>query len=111
MRRMGFGSPGIEGPVRDWASYHPAVAQQPPARYRPTWHVGHLVYQGGVPILKRSSLTGGGFYPVRDGFAGREAPGTQPYVTPVSSMMGSGTMPSRPNFLTRLFGGASGPNQ
>ena len=57
---------------------HPVAKQQPPRYWRPIWHVGHLVYQGGNPILKRSSLTGGGFLPMRD-LAGKEQPGWQPY--------------------------------
>jgi len=106
----------LAGPVRDWSTHHPGTMQQPPLWWRPVWRVGHLVYQGGNPILKRSSMTGGGFIPHKPGqmglaTRGREQPSWQPYATPISSMMGSGTMPSRPNFLTRLFGGAIGPNQ
>lgn len=108
---MLFGQPGIEGPVRDWASYDPADSQQAPTRYRPVWHVGHLVFKGGVPDLKRASMVGGGFIPIKDGFAGKTGSAWQEYATPVSSMVGPGTMPSRPNFLTRLFGGARGTNQ
>lgn len=85
--------------------YEPGSNQALPLYYRPVWHVGHLVYQGGVPILKRSSLTGGGFLPMKDGYAGKEAPSWQPYATPISSVVGGGTMPSRPNFLMRLLGG------
>lgn len=83
--------------------HHPAVAQAAPKYYRPVWHVNHLVYQAGCPILKRSSMTGGGFLPMKD-FAGHEAPGWQPYATPVSSQIGGGQLPSRVNFLTLLGG-------
>jgi hypothetical protein len=86
----------------------PASPQQAPLYYRPVWHVGHLVYQGGIPKLKRSSMTGGGFIPVRQ-WAGREPPSIQPYATPVTSMTGGGKIPDRPNFLSALFGGAVGP--
>lgn len=82
---------------------HPAADQALPSRWRPIWHVGHLVFQGGVPILKRSSMTGGGFIPARS-FAGREAPSWQPYATPVSSALGPGFFASRPPFLTPLAG-------
>jgi hypothetical protein len=94
------------------------VAQQwEPAWYRPVWHVGHLVYKGGIPSLKRSSMTGGGFIPAGRQILmglptrGEESPSWQPYATPVNSMTGSGFAPNRPNFLTRLFGGAVGSNQ
>jgi hypothetical protein len=86
------------------AQYHPIDAQAPPSRWRPQWRVGHLVYQGGNPLLKRSSLTGSGFIPMRS-LAGREQPMWQPYVTPVSSQVGAGFAPARPNFLSRLAGG------
>ncbi len=94
---------GLPKVVTDGAS-----PQEAPLYYRPVWHVGHLVYQGGIPKLKRSSMTGGGFIPVRQ-WAGKEAPSTQPYATPVGSVTGGGQIPSRPNFLTALFGGARGP--
>jgi hypothetical protein len=81
----------------------PASPQMAPLYYRPVWHVGHLVYQGGVPKLKRSSLTGGGFIYGRD-LAGKEAPGWQPYATPVADFVGGGLIPSRPAFLTGLGG-------
>lgn len=87
------------------AVFEPASPQQAPLYYRPVWHVGHLVYQGGIPYLSASSLTGGGFLPVRDGYAGKQPPAWQGYATPVSSIVGGGTLPSRPNFLTRLLGG------
>ena len=106
-----FGLPGVEGPVRDWTAYHPATVQAPPIYWRPVWHVNNLVYQGGVAILKRDSLTGGGFIPVRDGFAGKQNNVWLNYSTPVSSQVGGGALPKRPNFLTRLFGGAIGPSQ
>lgn len=86
----------------------PASPQMAPLYYRPVWHVGHLVYQGGIPMLKRSSMTGGGFIPVRQ-WRGKSAPAMQPYATPVSSYVGGGQIPARPNFLTALFGGAQGP--
>jgi hypothetical protein len=85
---------------------HPVAKQQPPLFWRPIWHVAHLVYQGGNPILKRSSLAGGGFLPQRD-LAGKEQPGWQPYATPVISAVGSGFLASRVNFLTALSGGQS----
>lgn len=109
--------PIAPGPVDGFWTHHPIAHQAAPAWYRPVWHVGHLVYQGGVPILKRSSMTGGGFIPRKMGqpaglaTRGHEAPSLQPYATPVSSMTGSGFAASRPNFLTRLFGGALGRNQ
>lgn len=93
-----------------WSTHNPIAAQEAPEYYRPVWHVGHLVYQGGVPALRRASLTGGGFIYERD-YAGREGPSWQPYATPVTSQVGSGTLPSRANFLTALFGGAVGANQ
>ncbi len=89
----------------------PASPQMVPFYWRPEWYVGHLVYQGGVPVLKASSLTGGGFLPMRDGFAGKFTPSYQDYQTPLTSQVGSGTMPSRPNFLTMLFGGRSTTGQ
>jgi hypothetical protein len=104
------------GPVRDPADQ--IVAHQwEPSWYRPVWHVGHLVYQGGIPNLKQSSMTGGGFIPAGRQILvglptrGHESPSWQPYATPVNSMTGSGFAPARPNFLTRLFGGAIGSNQ
>jgi hypothetical protein len=104
------------GPVKD--PHDELVAHQyAPAFYRPVWHVGHLVYQGGIPRLKRSSMTGGGFIPAGRQLTvglptrGHESPSWQPYATPVSSISGSGITPSRPNFLTRLFGGMLGRNQ
>ena len=106
-----FGMPGEEGPVRDWAKFHPVAVQSAPARYRPVWHVDHLVFQAGVPVLRRDSLTGGGFLPMKDGFAGKQNNVWLNYTTPVSSQVGGGALPSRPNFLTRLLGGAIGPSQ
>lgn len=100
-----------DGPSgQGWETHAPIAAQQAPLWYRPVWHSGHLVFQGGVPNLKRSSLTGGGFIYKRDLF-GKEGPSWQPYATPLSSMAGSGIVPRRANFLTALFGGAVGPNQ
>lgn len=93
-----------------WSTHNPIAAQMAPVYWRPVWHVGHLVYQGGVPMLRRSSQTGGGFLPMKD-YAGHEGPSWQPYATPVTSSVGSGALPSRPNFLTALFGGAVGSNQ
>jgi hypothetical protein len=94
------------GPVADWTHHHPAADQSAPAWWRPVWHVAHLVYQAGVPRLRASSQTGGGFLPRKD-FAGREAPMWQPYATPVSSQVGGGFAPSRPAFLQPLAGGGS----
>jgi hypothetical protein len=74
----------------------------PSSRRRPV--AAHLVYKGGVPSLKRSSLTGSGFIPRKD-FAGKEQPSWQPYATPISSQVGSGFFPSRSNFLTALLNG------
>ena len=104
------------GPVKD-PHDELVAAQWAPSWYRPVWHVEHLVYQGGYPRLKRASLTGSGFIPagrqIMMGLPtrGMEQPGWQPYATPISSMSGSGFTPSRPNFLTRLFGGALGRSQ
>lgn len=120
--RGDFTLPSDMGPGRHDVAYFPnpdsipethfAIAHQAaPHLYRPTWHVGHLVFQGGVPNLKRSSMTGGGFVPQRDGYAGKEGPSWQPYATPVVSAVGGGSLPSRSNFLTSLFGGRVGPNQ
>lgn len=83
-----------------------ASMQAPPALFRPVWHVGHLVYKGGVPDIPRASLTGSGFLPQK-AIGGRRAPSWQPYVTPVSSAVGGGAIPSRPNFLQPLSGGTS----
>lgn len=85
----------------------PASPQQAPLYWRPEWLVGHLVYQGGIPILKRSSMTGGGFLPARQ-WAGREPPSIQPYATPITSSVGGGLLPKRPNFLTALLNGTVG---
>ena len=94
------------GPVKDPADE--LVAQQwEPAWFRPVWHVEHLVYKGGIPSLKRSSMTGGGFLPVRQ-WRGKEPPSLQPYATPVTSVVGGGVMPNRPNFLTSLLNGTVG---
>lgn len=84
----------------------PASPLQLPTRRYPQWYVAELPYQGGVPILKRSSMTGGGFVPMRS-LAGKEAPSWQPYATPVSSMLGGGQLPSRPPFTTALGGNAA----
>ena len=104
------------GPVKD--PHDELVAQQwAPTWYRPVWHVEHLVYKGGNPSLKRSSMTGGGFIPAGRQILlglptrGMEMPSWQPYATPISSMSGSGFTPARPNFLQRLFGGAVGRSQ
>lgn len=99
---MAYLPPGSVAPL---ATHNPAAHQAAPAWWRPVWRVGHLVFQGGVPRLKASSLTGGGFFPMKD-FAGKEAPSWQPYATPVSSQVGGGSLPSRPNFLQPLAGGA-----
>jgi hypothetical protein len=104
----------------NWTTHNGRAHLVAPEYYRPVWHVGHLVYQGGVPNLKRSSLTGPGFIPQNAAHAymggglatrGHQQPSWQPYATPVSSQTGSGFAPSRPNFLTRLFGGAIGASQ
>jgi hypothetical protein len=88
------------------APHIPTADMAPPALYTPVWHVGHLVYQGGVPRLKASSLTGGGFLPRKD-FAGKEAPMWQPYATPLVSVTGAGFAPSNPNYLLPLGGPTS----
>ena len=80
----------------------------PPTKWRPEWTVPHLVYQGGLDYLPRYSLTGGGFIPAykgKTGFAGKEGLLIQPYVTPISSLVGGGQVPARTNFLTALFKG------
>lgn len=76
-----------------------------PRYYRPVWHPGHLVYQGGVPFLPPSPVNGGGFFPKQDAYRGNEGAAMQTYATPVSSVVGAGSLPSRPNFLMRLLGG------
>ena len=93
-----------------WTTHHPIADQAVPAYWRPRWHVGHLVYQAGVPKLKMSSLTGGGFLAENlSSYAGREAPSWQAYSVPVVSAVGAGLIPSRPNFLTGLSNGTSTP--
>ena len=89
----------------------PRSQQHLPLYYRPVWEVGHLVYQGGIPFLPPAPLNGGGFIPYRSPPAGKEAPGWQNYVTPISSAVGGGSMPSRPNFLMRLLGGLTSSGQ
>lgn len=86
-----------------FAPHHPIDHQGAPTRFRPSWYVPQLVYQSGVPNLPHASLTGGGFLPQKNLY-GRQAPGWQPYVQPVTSGVGGGSFPSRPNFLTRLLG-------
>lgn len=120
MAFLGFGRPRLgtqhsvgshetpyqgSSPVGDWTTHRPVADQRAPLYWRPVWHVGHLVFQGGIPTLKRSSLTGGGFLPMKD-LAGREAPSWQPYATPISSQTGGGFTPARPNFTQALAGGA-----
>ena len=83
---------------------HNASLQAAPELFRPEWRVGHLVFQAGVPRLKTSSLTGGGFLARKDPPAGHEQPSWQPYATPVSSFLGGGYLGSRVNFLTPLGG-------
>jgi hypothetical protein len=83
---------------------HNASGQAAAELWRPVWHVGHLVFQAGIPRLKTSSLTGGGFIARKDPPAGHEQPSWQPYATPVSSFYGSGYLASRSNFLTPLGG-------
>ncbi len=90
-------------------THNPIADQGPPAYYRPVWHVGHLVFQEGIPRLKASSLTGGGFLPMRD-LAGHEQPGWQPFAIPMGSAIGGGALPSRPPFTT-LLGGSQTTNQ
>jgi hypothetical protein len=90
------------------APHDPVADQLPPRQWRPEWTVPHLVFQGGQDRIPRYSLTGGGFIPTykgRSGFAGRESLLYQPYVTPLSSMVGGGQVPARTNFLTSLFKG------
>lgn len=86
------------------APYHPVNDQGPPRKWRPEWTVPHLVFQDGQDRIPRYSLTGGGFIPKKS-FAGREGLLYQPYVTPLSSLVGGGQVPSRTNFLTSLFKG------
>jgi hypothetical protein len=95
---------GVMGPVYDFAAHPPVAHQHAPTRWRPTWLVHHLVYQGGNPKLKASSLTGGGFIPARQ-WAGKYPLFTQPYATPISSAVGGGQVPARPNFITALMNG------
>jgi hypothetical protein len=91
---------------RALVAHKPQADQSPPVDYRPVWHVGHLVYQGGVPRLKASSLTGGGFLPMRD-LAGKEAPSWQPQAYPIGDFLGGGAIPSRPAFLQPLSGAST----
>ena len=86
-----------------FAVNNPADPQQAPLLYRPVWHVGHLVFQGGIPKLKRSPMNGGGFLYARDAGA-RQGLVWNPYATPVGSLVGGGLMPSRPAFTTPLGG-------
>lgn len=81
------------------------TVQHLPLYYRPVWHVGHLVYQGGFPFLPPAPVNGGGFFPKQDAYRGNEGGAFQNYVTPINSAVGGGSLPSRPNFLTRLLGG------
>jgi hypothetical protein len=87
----------------------PATEQYAPTRWRPEWTRESLVFQGGFPKLKRSSMTGGGFIPAKT-FAGKEALMWQPYATPVSSVTAGGQLPSRPAFLTALLDGTATGN-
>lgn len=89
-----------------WQAMAAETRQEAPLYYRPVWHVNHLVYQGGNPKLKRSSLTGGGFIPQRS-LAGKEAPSWKPFTPTLVSTTGGGLVPSRPNFLLALASGAS----
>lgn len=96
---------GDSGHFRDGTPpHHPVGDQGAPRQWRPEWRVNHLVYQSGYDRIPRYSLTGGGFIPKKS-FRGREGLLYQPYVTPVSSMVGGGQVPSRTNFLTSLFKG------
>jgi hypothetical protein len=79
--------------------------QHAPRYYRPVWHVGHLVYQGGIPLLPDAPINGGGFLPAKDGYRGKEGNAWWLYSSPVTSQVGGGSLPARPNFLTALFGG------
>jgi hypothetical protein len=89
-----------------YQGHGPLAQQSPPIRWRPEWLVGHLVFQGGNPRLKQSSMTGGGFIALGNAPRGRQQPSTQTYATPVSSAVGGGNVPSRPNYTTGLLGGA-----
>jgi hypothetical protein len=92
--------------LRRLMTHHPVLDQGPPANFRPVWHVGHLVFQEGIPRLKASSLTGGGFIPQKS-LAGHEQPSWQALAIPRGSILGGGVLPSRPAFLTPLSGPSS----
>lgn len=75
-----------------------------PSKNRPQWYAGYLVFQNGVPMLKRSSLTGGGVIYPKD-WTGNFQPVVVVHTSPTTSLTGPGSVPSRFPFLTSLFGG------
>lgn len=78
-----------------------------PTRLRPQWYVGYMVFQGGVPNLRKSSMTGGGQIVAQD--LGLLHPNVmKDYTPPITSSVGGGQVASRPPFLQALFGGTQG---
>lgn len=85
-------------------SFHGYAA---PLRFRPEWRVGALVFKGGAPDLKASSMTGGGQIYGREFRAyGQQVIST--YTPGIASQVGGGQVPARPAFLSALFGGNQG---
>jgi len=76
-------------------------------RLRPEWRVQFLVFQGGNPRLKASSMTGGGQIYGHE-YGGYFQPVRKSYSTPVTSKVGGGQVAARPGFLQALFGGNVG---
>ena len=81
----------------------PAAMLGAPTKWLPIWTVPHLVYKAGNPSLPPAAINGGGFIPFASPPRGREMPLTMDYATPVSSAVGGGQEPARPNFLTALL--------
>lgn len=74
---------------------------------RPVWHVGYLVFQGGVPKTRGNSITGGGqIYGHELGLLTANV--LKDYSTPVSAQMGSGQIVGLPPEVTVLLGGNAG---
>lgn len=86
----------------------PASPLYAPQRWRPEWLIENLVYQGGVPMLPRSSVTGGGFIPERTFYATEPAIWSA-YATPVSAVLGGGFLPSRPYGTAPLANNTAAP--
>lgn len=80
-----------------------------PSRVAPQWYVGYLTFRDGKTLLKRSSMTGGGFIYAKD-YSGNFQPVIVVHRGPSVSLTGGGILPQHMPGLTSLYSNPNGNN-